>query len=178
MMSKLKNTKKYNTVSGKEHLSDIIVYTDGSLRREAGGNVCGFGVYFPNKEVNNMAGAFTIEPITNNRAELYAIYRAIKHIEKKFTFDHISIYTDSEYSQKATTVWIHNWKKNNWKNANKKPVENQDLIKKIDVLLRKYPGNIEIIWTRAHVGTKGNEMADRLANMGADIYKEKVLPYL
>jgi ribonuclease HI len=164
--------------SEKPHLTKIEVYTDGSLRREEGGDVCGYGVYFPGKEVKNIAGAFTIEPITNNRAELYAIYRAIKRIEKYYTFDRIVIFTDSEYSQKATTLWIHNWKKNNWKNAKKKPVENQDLIKKVDELLQKYPGKIEIKWTRAHVGTRGNEEADRLANRGADIYKEKVLPFL
>lgn len=174
--ARVTKTPKLNVI--KPSAGTITIYTDGSLRREANGDVCGYGVYFPGKELKNIAGAFTIEPITNNRAELYAIYRAIKKVEKNMNFERIVIFTDSEYSMKATTLWINGWKKNNWKNAKKKPVENQDLIKKIDELLQKHNGKIEIKWTRAHVGTKGNEEADRLANKGADIYRDQYLPYL
>ena len=175
---KVRVRKNNSNEDEKPHLNKIKIYTDGSLRREKTGDVCGYGVFFPGGELKNIAGAFTIEPITNNRAELYAIYRAIKRVEKYYTFDLIQIYTDSEYSMKATTLWIRGWKKNNWKNSKRKPVENQDLIKKIDELLQRYPGKIEIKWTRAHVGTRGNEEADRLANKGADIYREKYLPYI
>jgi ribonuclease HI len=178
MSKRVRKTPKYDKVQEKEHLKKIEAYTDGSLRREKAGDVCGYGVYFPGKELKNIAGAFTIEPITNNRAELFAIYRAIKRIDQYYTFDRIVIFTDSEYSMKATTLWIRKWKQNNWKNAKKKPVENQDLIKKIDDFLQKYPKKIEIRWTRAHVGTRGNEEADRLANRGADLYREKYLPFI
>jgi ribonuclease HI len=160
------------------NIGTIEAYTDGSFRKEKTGDVCGFGIYFPDKpdkRLKNIACPFTIEPITNNRAELYAIYRAIRKIESLYHFNKIVIYTDSEYSMKATTVWISNWKKNNWRNAKKKPVENQDLIKKIDRLLQKYPKKIEIKWVRAHSGLKGNEEADRLANKGSDIYREKFI---
>lgn len=167
-------TQKLNVL--KKLIGTITIYTDGSLRREAKGDVCGYGVYFPGKELKNIAGAFTIEPITNNRAELYAIYRAIKKVEENYDFERIVIFTDSEYSMKSTTLWVNGWKKNNWKNAKNKPVENQDLIKKIDELLLKHNGKIEIKWTRAHVGTKGNEEADRLANKGADIYRDYYFP--
>lgn len=153
----------------------IKVYTDGSFRREKSGDVCGFGIYFPDKELKNIASPFTLEPLTNNRAELYAIYRAIRLVEKNYRFDRLVIFTDSEYSMKATTLWIHNWKKKNWRNAKGKPVENQDLIKKIDALLQKHPDKIEIKWVRAHVGVKGNEEADRLANKGSDIFRERYL---
>ncbi len=177
MSSKRIRVKKNGSSPQKVQIGTIEVYTDGSLRREKNGDVCGYGVYFPGKELKNIAGAFTIEPITNNRAELYAIYRAIKRVEKQYEFEKIVIYTDSEYSMKATTVWIHSWKKKNWKNSKRKPVENQDLIKKIDALLQKYPNQIDIVWVRAHVGTHGNEEADRLANKGADIYRDRYLPY-
>jgi ribonuclease HI len=179
MPIRIRKTDKYQkNQESKPHISKIEIYTDGSLRRESTGDVCGYGVYFPGRELKNIAGAFTIEPITNNRAELYAIYRAIKRVENNYTFDRIVIFTDSEYSMNATTLWIKKWKKNNWRNAKRKPVDNQDLIKKIDDLLQLYPNKIEIRWTRAHVGTKGNEEADRLANRGADIYREKVLPFI
>ena len=87
-------------------------------------------------------------------------------------FDKLDIYTDSEYSIKSLTVWINNWKKNDWKSANKKPVANQDIIKKIDEYLQKYKGKIFLHHIRSHTGKKdylslGNEMADKLATQGS-----------
>ena len=168
--------KKKNKVKKmrKVRKVDLIeAYTDGSLRRESTGDVCGYGIYFPNKKLglNNVKAPFTIEPITNNRAELYAIYRTIKRVRKKYDFDKLIIYSDSEYSVKSTTEWIVGWKKRNWKNSKRKPVENQDIIKKIDKLLTEHSGKIDIKWVRAHEGLKGNEEADRLANEGADLYR-------
>lgn len=158
----------------------IDVYTDGSLRREKTGIVCGYGIYFPQDvrtkyNLKNVAGAFTLEPLTNNRAELYAIYRAIKILQKSNLLDlDITIYTDSEYSMKSLTVWIHKWKRNNFKDAKSKPIKNVDLITKIDTLLSNRP-NIQIKWVRAHANNYYNEMADRLANKGADIFKLKYI---
>ena len=153
----------------------IEVYTDGSHRREKTGEVSGYGIYFPNKELSNVSGAFTLEPLTNNRAELYAIYRAIRKIEDEYEFNSIIIHTDSEYSMNSTTKWIVSWKANNWKTAKKKPVENQDLIKKIDGLLQKHNGKIQIRWVKAHSTNPHNIEADRLANKGSDMFKQKFI---
>jgi ribonuclease HI len=159
-----------------KHLTTINIYTDGSYKKIASGIYgCGYGIYFPNKELKNVSAPFTIGTITNNRAELHAIHQAIIRVIKSYTFDLINIYTDSEYSQKSLTVWIKNWKKNNWKNAKNKPVENQDLIQKIDKYLQRYEGKINIQWVRAHTGNSdthsiNNEMADKLANIGAELY--------
>lgn len=169
-----------NTIIKLPHLTMINVYTDGSLRKTKDGIICGYGIYFPEKELQNVAAPFTIGAITNNRAELYAIYQAILRIIKKYTFDLINIYTDSEYAQKSLTEWINNWKKNNWKNSKKKPVENQDIIKKIDKYLIKYHGKINIQWVRAHTGNNdiqsiNNDVADQLANKGANLYLDRIL---
>ncbi len=154
------------------HLNTMEIYTDGSLKRTKNGILCGYGIYFPNGEIENVSAKFDIPPITNNRAELFAIYRSIKKVIKRYTFDLINIYTDSEYSQKSLTIWINDWKKNDWKNSKKKPVENQDIIKKIDKYLLKYKGKISIQWVRAHtnnndVHSRNNKAADELANEGA-----------
>src|SRR5271163_2786681 len=125
------NKKSSNILISKPHLTSINIYTDGSLKKTPQGNICGYGIFFPGKELKNVAAPFTIGNITNNRAELHAIHQAIIRVIKNYTFDLINIYTDSEYCQKSLTVWIDNWKKNNWKNAKRQPVENQDLIKKI-----------------------------------------------
>jgi ribonuclease HI len=160
----------------KPHLTSINIYTDGSYKKSSKGNeLCGYGIYFPGKELKNVAAPFKLGEITNNRAELHAIHQAIIRVIKHYTFDLINIYTDSEYAQKSLTVWINNWKKNDWKNAKKKPVDNQDLIKKIDKYLQIYKGKINIQWVRAHTGNQDahsryNAMADILANKGADLY--------
>ena len=164
----------------KKHISVIDIYTDGSLKRTRNGIICGYGIYFPNRELKNVAAPFNDGKLTNNRAELYAIYRAIVRVKKCYTFDTINIYTDSEYSQKSLTIWIKNWKKNNWQTSNRKPVVNQDIIRKIDRYLEIYKGKINIQWVRAHTGRNdihsiNNSEADRLANKGADKYREKYM---
>ena len=153
----------------------INVYTDGSLQKTSNGIKCGYGIYFPNKELKNVAAPFRVGEITNNRAELHAIHQAILRIHKYCVFNKINVYTDSEYATKSLTVWILNWKTNNWKNSKNKPVENQDIIKKIDKYLQLYSNKINIIWVPAHTGgtdlhSINNAYADKLANDGAHKY--------
>jgi len=153
--------------------SNVIVYTDGSCMKGSDGPKCGYGVHFPNKELKDLSRKFKHAPLTNQRAELYAIYKALKKITKNIKFDVIDIYSDSEYSIKSLTIWINTWKQNNWKTANKKEVLNQDLIKKIDEILQKYPNKIKFTHVRSHTGgldkhSIGNDVADKLATAGAN----------
>lgn len=171
-MKKVKGNSLNNKLS---HLNIINVYTDGSFRKTPNGDICGYGIYFAGRILKNVAAPFKIGPITNNRAELHAIYQAIIRVIKNYTFDIFNIYTDSQYSQKSLTEWIINWKKNGWKTSKNKPVDNQDLIKKIDKYLQKYKNKINIQWVRAHTGNTdthsiNNKKADILANKGADKY--------
>ena len=55
---------------------NIDIFTDGSLTRKKGKIYCGYGVYFPNGENNNISKKFDKGLITNNRAELYAIQKS------------------------------------------------------------------------------------------------------
>jgi ribonuclease HI len=129
---------------------------------------CGYGIHFPNNEFQDIGKAFTKEPLTNQRAELYAIYKAIKIITTHDKNLNILLYTDSEYSIKSLTEWIHNWKKNNWISSTKKPVLNQDIIKNIDKLMEEHIGKIKFKHVRSHTGKLDyesihNEIADKLA---------------
>jgi len=150
----------------------ITVYTDGSCINNGKPNAkCGYGVYFPNEELPNISKPFVLQPLTNQRSELYAIYKALKKITKKLSFNKVNVYSDSEYSIKCLTVWIKNWKKNNWKTSNNKPVSNQDIIIKIDEILSKHPNKISFIHVRSHTGKTdihsiGNDKADKLAETG------------
>jgi ribonuclease HI len=164
---------------------EIKIFTDGSFVKAT--NACGYGVLFPNNEYPNISKKFKIEPLTNQRAELYAIYKGIKTVYNNLKNDNdvndvndvnndtinIIIYTDSEYSIKSLTLWIKTWKKNNWKASTGKDVMNQDLIIKLDKLIEKYKkfGNISFIHVRSHTGRKdfesiNNDLVDDLAKKG------------
>ena len=73
----------------------------------------------------------------------------------------IIIYTDSNYVKDGITQWISNWKKNNWKTSNKKPVKNVDLWVKLDNAIQNKKINWK--WVKGHDGNEGNEKADFLA---------------
>ena len=112
----------------------INVFTDGSLVRKDGKVYCGYGIYFPSNEYKPISRKFTHEPITNNRAELYAILKTIiicniinlKRIKEKIQPAHtIKIYSDSEYSVKTFNEWLPKWLKSG------KEYLNQDIINEI-----------------------------------------------
>jgi ribonuclease HI len=64
------------------------------------------------------------------------------------------------------TDWMNNWKKRGWKTADKKPVKNEDLWRRLDEAIQRH--NIEWIWVKGHAGDEGNERADLLANQGIE----------
>ena len=95
---------------------NIIVFTDGACTCNGKTQATrgGYGIYFPNKEMQDISREFTHKPITNQRAELYAIYKTLK-ITKNLSYKSLTIYTDSEYSINCITKWLSGWKKKNWK---------------------------------------------------------------
>src|SRR5438128_48089 len=99
----------------------IMVFTDGSYAK----NKAGYGIHFPNKEYRDISSHFIKVPITSQRAELYAIYKALVIIILilKTRSKTIKIYTDSKYSIGSLTIWKDNWIKNNWVTSNKEPVK-------------------------------------------------------
>ncbi len=152
----------------------IKIFTDGSFKKLKNNKIlCGYGIYFPNGELDNVSRPFIHEPLTNQRAELYAILKALRNIEKnKLQFDTIMIYTDSEYSIKSLTEWYKSWEKNNWKNAKGQAVMNQDIIRPLIKILKSNTGKIKFQHVNSHTGKQdfeslSNEMADKLANEGA-----------
>ena len=138
----------------------VDVYADGACRGNPGRG--GWGVTLQvGSSVKELYGG---EPLTtNNRMELTAVIRALEALKWPAT---VRIHTDSQYVQKGITAWIHNWKRRGWRTADKTPVKNDDLWRRLDELASIH--RIEWIWVRGHAGNVGNERADRLANMGID----------
>ena len=98
--------------------------------------------------------------------ELTAAIRAVEALKRPVTG---KIYTDSQYVMKGICEWIHGWKRNGWKTADKKPVKNADLWQLLDAQVQQH--KLEWIWVKGHSGHPENERADALANRGIDELK-------
>jgi ribonuclease HI len=153
-------------------MKTIEVFTDGSCMRKKTGTLAGYGIHFPNNEIQDVSRKFTREPLTNQRAELFAIYVALILIKKVLDFDKVIIYSDSEYSIKCLTVWMDGWIKKSWMTATNKPVMNQDILKSLDSILQNFKNKIEFVHVMSHTKKTdyksiGNAVADKLATEGA-----------
>lgn len=146
----------------------LIIYTDGSsLRNGAAGARAGVGVYFGPGDSKNLSEALSGTRQTNQRAELTAILRALEIAPRHRD---ITIYTDSRYSIDCVTNWFKNWKRNGWLTANRKPVENRDLVQEVRAKMEEREGlgrGTYFVWVKGHSGDRGNVEADRLAVEGA-----------
>ena len=139
----------------------IKVYTDGACKGNPG--IGGWGVYIKTSDYEKDLYGGNSET-TNNQMEMQAALEALKFLKDKN--DLIELYTDSNYLRQGITEWIHNWKKNNWRTAARKPVANRELWIQISDLNEKM--NVEWHWVKGHAGDPGNERADQLANLGAE----------
>ena len=101
---------------------------------------------------------------TNNQMELLAPIEALKKIPKG---SKVKIFTDSKYVKSGITEWIHNWKKNGWKTANKKEVSNKELWTELDQLNSEFEINWN--WVKAHSTDKLNNEVDLLARDAANL---------
>ena len=143
------------------------IYTDGSFFKRGNKIYCGYGICFGKKEYKDISKPFKGKNPTNNRAELYAIYKALKICSKKFKdLEEVNIYSDSEYSIKIFTEWLEKWIKN------KKEYLNKDIIDKIKKLLDENDFKVNFIHINSHTGKKdnhslNNNRADELAREGA-----------
>jgi ribonuclease HI len=138
----------------------VEIYADGACRGNPGPG--GWGVVLRAGGVEREL--FGGEPATtNNRMELTAVIRALEALKRRCS---VQVYTDSQYVQKGITEWVHSWKRRGWRTADKKPVKNEDLWRRLDELSREH--TIEWHWVRGHAGHVENERADALANLGVD----------
>ena len=95
--------------------------------------------------------------------ELTAAIRGLEALQRR---SRVSVYTDSKYVRDGITTWLADWKRRDWRTADRKPVKNQDLWEHLDVLAAAH--DVEWHWVRGHSGHPENERADALANRGID----------
>jgi ribonuclease HI len=140
----------------------VEVYSDGACRGNPGPG--GWGAILrvkggaPEAEKELWGGE---ADTTNNRMEMTAVIRALEALKRP---SRVRVYTDSQYVQKGISEWVHSWKRRAWRTADKKPVKNVDLWKRLDELAALH--QVEWHWVKGHAGHVENERADRLANKG------------
>ena len=141
------------------------IWTDGACSGNPGPGGWGAILAFKGVEKEFSGGeAMT----TNNRMELMAAISALEALSRPCAVD---LHTDSQYVRQGVTGWLHNWKRNGWRTADRKPVKNDDLWKRLDEATQRH--DIEWFWVKGHAGDEMNERADALARAGMAPYQTK-----
>ena len=149
-------------------MTEIVAYTDGACSGNPGPG--GWGALLQARR----AGAVVREralsggeaETTNNRMELMAAIMALETLDRPAA---VTIVTDSAYVKNGVTQWIHGWKRNGWRTADRKPVKNAELWQRLDAAQARH--DVSWTWVKGHAGHPENERADALARAGMAPYK-------
>jgi ribonuclease HI len=136
----------------------VDIFTDGACSGNPGPG--GWGAILRFGEIEREISGFETLT-TNNRMELMAAIAALKALKRPCA---VRMHTDSQYLRNGITRFIHAWKKNGWKTADKKPVKNIDLWKRLEAALELH--SVTWFWVRGHAGHAENERVDELARAG------------
>ena len=133
----------------------VVIYTDGGCSGNPGPGGWG-AILMSGPHRKEISGG---EPdTTNNRMELMAAISALEALKRPSI---VELHTDSQYVKNGIESWIHGWKRNGWKTADKKPVKNAELWQRLDTARARHV--IEWKWVKGHAGNVENERADELA---------------
>jgi ribonuclease HI len=139
----------------------IEIWTDGACKGNPGPGGWGALLRDGLHETELFGG---VRNTTNNRMELTAVIEALASLPQR---SRLLVYTDSQYVMLGITEWMANWIRRGWRTADKKPVKNDDLWRRLAAAAAQH--DIEWRWVRGHTGDPGNERADQLANRGVDL---------
>ncbi|MEQ1818258.1 MAG: ribonuclease HI [Terricaulis sp.] len=144
-------------------MSTVNIWTDGACSGNPGPG--GWGAILTYGETEKeLSGAEAAT--TNNRMELMGAISALEALKRQTK---VTLHTDSKYVMDGVTKWIHGWKKNGWKTADKKPVKNEDLWKRLDAANASH--HVTWKWVKGHSDDVMNNRADELARAAIQTLK-------
>ena len=137
--------------------SGIAVYRDGKLEQ------LWYGLYNPNG--------------TNNTAELNALHQALLMAEATIAAGQTAqILCDSTYAINCISTWAAGWQKKGWRKAGGE-IKNLSIIQLAHAVYVRIESQLQLIHVSAHVGTQGNELADRMAMFAVESGSKELRPY-
>jgi ribonuclease HI len=136
-------------------VTEVEIFTDGACKGNPGPGGWG-AVIRSGPHERELSGGEALT--TNNRMELMAAIKALEALKRPCQ---VTLSTDSVYVRDGITKWIHGWRRNGWKTADKKPVKNAELWQ--ELLEASAPHKIDWKWVKGHAGHPENERADKLA---------------
>ena len=144
-------------------MKHVEIFTDGACKGNPGPG--GWGALLRmGRHEKELSGS---DPATtNNRMELTAAIRALQALVEPCR---VTLHSDSKYVLEGITRWVHGWKKNGWKTAAKKPVQNAELWHELIEAAGRH--EVEWVWVKGHDGHPENERVDRLASDAAEAAK-------
>jgi len=146
-----------NSAAEADGLTRVHIYTDGACSGNPGPGGWG-SVLLYNGHRRELSGGE--RATTNNRMELQAVIESMQILKRPCK---VTIHTDSVYVMKGMTEWLAQWKRRNWRTADKQPVKNQELWQLLEQALERH--EVTWRWVKGHSGVAENERADELARL-------------
>jgi ribonuclease HI len=142
------------------NLPEVEIFTDGACRGNPGPGGWAALLRTGDKQ-REISGGEALT--TNNRMELRAAIEGLNALKKPCR---VELHTDSNYVRDGITKWIHGWKRNGWRTADKKPVKNADLWEALLEAAARH--QVTWHWVKGHSGHPENDRVDALACAEAD----------
>jgi ribonuclease HI len=158
------------------HQFDVSIYCDGACEPNPGNAGSGIVVYRKSKLAELWYGLYN--PVgTNNSAELNALYHALRMAEAEIAAGNtVEVCSDSAYSINCIRSWAPGWEKKGWKKLGGE-IKNLEIIQDCYAIYRRIEKKLKLTHVAAHVGTEGNELADRMAMLAVQRKEKKLRRY-
>jgi ribonuclease HI len=154
------------TLDAKPSEFSVRIYCDGACEPNPGNAGSGVVVYRNGTLAQLWYGLYDPKG-TNNTAELNALHHALRMAEQEIKDgESVEVLSDSKYAINCIQTWAAGWERNGWRKAGGE-IKNLDIIQDTYKLYTRIEEDIELSHVRAHAGTEGNELADRMAMYGA-----------
>ncbi len=137
-------------------MKKVTIYCDGACSGNPGPG--GFGTIIVYNGVEKCISC-GFKQTTNNRMELMGAIAGLEALKEPCFVELVS---DSKYLCDAVNRgWLESWKQKGWKKADKKPVLNPQLWKRLDELMSVH--RVTFTWIKGHDGHQYNERCDKMA---------------
>ena len=158
------------------HQFDVSIYCDGACEPNPGHAGSGIVVYRNGKLAELWYGLYN-RMGTNNTAELNALYHALRMAQAEIKAGKtVEVCSDSAYAINCIRSWAPSWEKKGWTKSGGE-IKNLEIIQDCYAIYRRIKKELTLTHVAAHVGTEGNELADRMAMLAVQRREKKLLLY-